>query len=98
MGKKRWNPEDKIRIVLESLNTNITIAELCRKYQITPVVFYSWKQKFIDGGKVALSTDRRTSRNNDGNLASENDRLKRLIGELTIANDALKKTLEGSKR
>jgi len=98
LGKKRWNPEDKIRIVLESFNTNITIAELCRKHQITPVLFYSWKQRFIDGGKAALSTDRRTTKNNDGNLASENDRLKRLIGELTIANDALKKTLKAGKR
>lgn len=98
VNKKRWNPQDKIRIVLESLNTNITIAELCRKYQITPVVFYSWRQRFIDGGKAALTTDRRTNRNNGGNLAAENDRLKRLIGELTIANDALKKTLEGDKR
>lgn len=97
-NKKRWNPEDKIRIVLESLNTNITIAELCRKHQITPVLFYSWRQKFIDGGKTALSTDRRTNRHNDGNVAAENDMLKKLIGELTIANDALKKTLEGSKR
>ena len=100
MGKKRWNPEDKIRIVLESFNTNITIAELCRKYQITPVVFYSWRQKFIDGGKAALTSDGRTKRNKgiDSQLAAENDRLKRLIGELTIANDAFKKTLEGSKR
>ena len=93
MVRRRWNSEDKVRIVLESLNTNITIAELCRKYQVTPVVFYSWRQKFIDGGKAALTSDGRTKRNKgiDSQLAAENDRLKRLIGELTIANDALKK-------
>ena len=41
----RWTPEDKIRIVLESLTTNISIAELCRKYDVRPNIFYTWKEK-----------------------------------------------------
>ena len=40
---------------MESLTTNITVAELCRKYNLNPNVFYNWKQKFIEGGKMALS-------------------------------------------
>lgn len=97
MGKKRWNPEDKIRIVLESLNTNIIIAGLWRKYQITPVVFCSWRQKFIGSSKAALSTDRKTRTNNDSNLETENDRLKKLVSELAIANNALKKCWKETK-
>jgi transposase-like protein len=96
MTRRHWTPEEKIRIVLESLNTNIGQAELCRKYAVTPALFYHWKEKFIDGGKQALTNSKRNS--GEGALQAENRRLKQLIGELTIANDAFKKILEGEKR
>ena len=96
MAHRHWTSEEKIRIVLESLNTNIGVADLCRKYAVNPVVFYAWKEKFIEGGKQALARSRRSE--GEGGLQSENQRLKQLIGELTIANDAFKKILEGEKR
>jgi transposase len=95
-GSSRWTPEDKIRIVIESLTTNISIAELCRKYNVRPNVFYTWKEKFINGGKMALAVSKQENINQ--NLQSENKLLKKLIGELTIVNDAFKKTLEARRR
>jgi transposase-like protein len=92
----KWTAEDRIRIVMESLTTNITVAELCRKYNLKPNVFYNWKQRFIEGGKLALASSRQENVNKG--LAAENERLKKLIGELTIANDAFKKTLETGRR
>lgn len=94
-SKSRWAPEDKIRIVLESLNTSISMSELCRKYNLTPNTFYQWRERFIAAGKAGLS-----GQLNDGvnkNLERENERLKKLIGELTIANDSFKKVLEGRR-
>ena len=93
--KSRWAPDEKIRIVLESLNTNITVAELCRKHGIRPPSFYSWREKFFQGGKLALTGQLRDPVRD---MEAENDRLKKLIGELTIANDAFKKTLEATGR
>ncbi len=61
MTYRRWTPEEKIRIVLESLNTNVGIAELCRKYALTPALFYHWREKFIEGGKQALTSSKRNS-------------------------------------
>lgn len=90
--KRAWTAEEKVRIVLESLNTNITLAELCRKYAINPNVYYRWKQRFIDGGKAALSS--KSDKHGEAKDA-EIGRLKNLIGELTIANDSMKKVLEG---
>ena len=87
---------EKIRIVLESLNTNISTAELCRKYNISPPTFYQWKEKFIEAGKASLNG--RSDNDIHKNLQKENDSLKRIIGEITMANDVLKKTLEGHKR
>jgi transposase len=95
-SSRRWTPEDKTRIVMESLTTNITVAELCRKYNLNPNVFYNWKQKFIEGGKVALSGFSIDNINKD--LETENERLKRIIGEQTIAIDTFKKTLETGRK
>ena len=90
--KSKWSTEQKIAIVLESLNTNISVAELCRKHNVTPNAFYGWKEKFVDAGKLALAGSSRT--NDTGQeLEAENEKLKKLIGELTIANDALKKAM-----
>ena len=50
MTRRHWTPEEKIRIVLESLNTNIGVAELCRKYALTPTLFNYWRTRFIEGG------------------------------------------------
>ena len=91
-SSRRWTPEDKTRIVMESLTTNITVAGLCRKYNLNPNVFYNWKQKFIEGGRMALSGSTKDNINKD--LETENERLKRIIDEQTIAIDAFKKTLE----
>jgi transposase len=93
--KSRWTPEDKIRIVLESLNTNISMSELCRKYNLTPGTFYQWRDKFVQGGKLALSGALKDPAKEKD---AENERLKKLIGELTIANDSFKKILEGRRK
>jgi transposase-like protein len=94
--RRRWGSEEKIRIVMESLNTNIGIAELCRKHSVSPVVVYQWREKFMEGGKMALSGSIKNGTSKEAE--AEIERLKKLIGELTIANDAFKKTLEGRRR
>ena len=92
----RWTTEQKIAIVMESLNTNISVAELCRKHNVTPNAFYGWKVKFLGAGKLALAGSFKTGRGEE--LATENENLKKLIGELTIANSALKKALTDGGR
>jgi transposase-like protein len=77
------------------LTTNITLAELRRKYNLKPNVFYGWKQKFIEGDKMALTG---SGENINNQIQAENERLKKIIGELTIANDAFKRTLETGRR
>lgn len=96
--QSRWKPEDKIRIVMESINTSVSISELCRKYGVVPNTFYDWKEKFLEAGKLGLSGGLTKNGSAGRVLENENERLKKLIGELTIANDALKKALEGGGR
>ena len=96
MSKKMRSASDKTAIVMESFTTNIGAAELCRKHNLSPRVFYSWKEKFLEGGKQALSA--RKGKNPNDTLQKENADLKTLVGEMAFANLVLKKTLEGSKR
>ena len=92
MTKTKFTPDQKIQIVLESIKTGIGTAELCRKHNVHPQTFQAWRQKFMDGGKSNLS--HRGKSDPLKAMKNENSDLKRIIGELMIANDVLKKTLE----
>ena len=86
---------DKTAIVMESFTTNIGAAELCRKHNLSPRVFYSWKEKFLEGGKQALSA--RKGKNPNDTLQKENADLKTLVGEMAFANSVLKKPWREAK-
>ncbi|MDE0526323.1 MAG: transposase [Thaumarchaeota archaeon] len=91
---KRRSPQDKADVVVEFFTTHISAAELCRKHNVSPATFQDWKDKFLQGGRQALASHG----NADRNRVREVENLKRIIAEVTIANDVLKKTLEGAKR
>ena len=55
MVKSKFTPEQKIQIVLESIRTSISTAELCRKHNVHPQTFHNWKQRFMESGKAGLS-------------------------------------------
>ncbi len=93
--KTKFTPDQKIHIVLESIKTNIGTAELCRKHNVHPQTFNAWRQKFMNAGKFSLGTHGKS--NPVKAVKKENENLKRIIGELTFANDVLKKTLEDDK-
>ena len=55
MTKKRWTVEDKAKIVIESLTTTASTADICKKYGLSPNTFYPWREKFLEGGRAALA-------------------------------------------
>ena len=89
MIKTKFSPDQKIQIVLESIKTATNTAELCRKHNVNPQTFQTWRQKFMDAGKSELS--RHGNKDPVKTIKKENDDLKRIIGEQTIVIDALKK-------
>ena len=95
MVRSKFTPKEKELIILEFFNTHISIAEICRKHKIQPSTFYQWKKKFIDGGKSGLNC--KSEGDIVKNLKNENDSLKRLIGEITMANNILKKHSKRAK-
>ena len=52
--RKKYTAEEKVRIVLEGLRGESTIAELCRKEGIQPNLYYKWSKEFLEAGKQRL--------------------------------------------
>ena len=95
--RRRYSSEEKIRIVLEGLKGEESIAEICRQEGISSNLYYNWSKEFLEAGKRRLmgDTKREASRPEVGVLRQENDQLKQLVAELSLRNRLLKKSLSG---
>ena len=95
--KRQYSAEEKIRIVLEGLRGEGTIAELCRREGIAQSLYYKWSKEFMEAGKSRLTGDtkRQASSEDVDDLRAENDQLKQLVAELALKNRVLKKSLTG---
>ncbi|GAA3571534.1 hypothetical protein GCM10022395_21240 [Snuella lapsa] len=95
--RKLYSTEEKIRIVIEGIRGEYTIAELCRKEGITDGTYYKWTKDFMEAGKKRLSGDtmREANTTEVNELKQENSSLKELVAELSLENRVLKKNLNG---
>jgi transposase len=96
--RRRFSPDEKIRIVLEGLKGEESIAELCRREGISPNLYYNWSKEFLESGKRRLHGDakREASSTEVAGLRKENSHLKQLVADLLLKNDVLKKNLAGT--
>jgi transposase-like protein len=53
--RRKYVPEDKIRIVLEGFRREVTVSDLCRREGIKPGVFYAWTKEFMEAGNERLT-------------------------------------------
>ena len=95
--RRKFNSEEKIRIVLEGLRGEETIAELCRREGISPNLYYNWSKEFLEAGKRRLSgnTKREATSSEVVELKKENRDLKEMLAELALRIRMLKKTTSG---
>ncbi len=95
--RRKFNSEEKIRIILEGLKGEDSIAEICRREGIAPGVYYKWSKAFLEAGKKRLKGDTAREANSDevSELRKENDQLKQLVAELSLKNRVLKKSSSG---
>jgi transposase len=91
--RRKFSAEEKIRIVLEGLRGEETIAELCRREGISPNLYYNWSKEFLEAGKRRLmgNTKRQADSSEVDNLRRENGQLKHLVADLSLRNVMLKK-------
>jgi transposase len=95
--RKKYSAEEKIRIVLEGLRGEDSIAELCRREGIHANLYYKWSKEFLEAGKQRLlgDTKRQASAPEVSDLRKENAQLKELVADLSLKNVVLKKSLVG---
>ena len=92
--RRKYTPEEKIRIVLEGFRRETTVNDLCRREGIKPANYYSWTKEFMEAGKERLARDsvRDATRHEVEQLRRDNAELTQLVGELTLELRRLKKT------
>jgi transposase len=91
--RRKYSSEEKIRIVLEGLRGEQTIAELCRREGISPNLYYNWSKEFLEAGKRRLmgDTKREATSGEVTDLRRENLQLKEMLAELALRVRVLKK-------
>jgi len=82
MKYRKWNSQEKLKMVLEGLSGQIEISKLCSKYQISQTQYYKWRDQLLKFGHQAF--DAKTITKKEQHLESEVTKLKRIIGDLTI--------------
>ena len=93
--RRHFSAEDKIRIVLEGLRGDDSIAELCRKEGIAQSLYYVWSKEFMEAGKRRLAGDTARAATTDEvkDLRREASALKECVADLTLENRLLKKSI-----
>lgn len=92
---RKFSAEEKIRIVLEGLRGEDSIAELCRREGINQNLYYRWSKDFLEAGKKRLSGDTTREANTDEvkELRSQARQLKEVLAEQILENRLLKKSV-----
>jgi len=91
--RRKFSSEEKIRIVLDGLRGEYSMAELCRREGINANLYYRGSKEFLEAGKKRLSGDtvREASSDKVVDLKKENNDLKQVVAELYLRNNWLKK-------
>jgi transposase len=93
-ARRKYTPEEKVRIVLEGFRREIAVRDLCRREGIKPGAFYAWTKDFMEAGKERLTRDtiRDATRQEIEQIKRENADLKNLVADLSLEVYRLKKT------
>lgn len=93
--RRQFSSEEKIRVVLEGLRGEDSIAELCRREGIAASMYYGWSREFLEAGKKRLSGDTARAATTDEvrDLRREAGALKEVVADLVLENRLLKKRM-----
>src|SRR6478609_4993813 len=93
--RKHHSAEEKIRIVLDGLRGEYSIAELCRREGIVESLYYSWSKEFLEAGKRRLAGDtvRAATSEEVKDLRRQAQELKEVVAEQALELRLLKKSM-----
>jgi len=89
---RTFTAQQKLEIVLAGLRGDVTVKELCRSHEIAETLYYSWREKLLEGGREALAG--KNERQGEKELKRRIGQLERALGrktyELEVAGEALR--------
>lgn len=92
--RRQFTSEQKLQVVLESLQRDTTMEAVSRKYSIVSSVIIRWRREFKERAAIVFEDKRNPKKKalaNGYKPGESPDDLKRIIGELTVQNEILKK-------
>ncbi len=94
VSRRKYTPEEKVRIVLEGFRREVAVKDLCRREGIKPGAYYAWTKDFMEAGKERLTRDtvRDATRQEIEQIKRESTDLKHLVADLSLEVYRLKKT------
>ena len=94
-SRRKYTPEEKVRIVLEGFRREVAVNELCRREGIKPGAYYAWTKDFMEAGRERLTRDavRDATRQEIEQIKRESTDLKHLVADLSLEVYRLKKRL-----
>lgn len=93
-SRRKWTPKRKMEIVLETLQSDTKLAEVCRREGLAPNMVYKWRKQLMNSADTVFA--RKKDEREDpqiAKMAKENQKMKDVIAEITAENLVLKKTL-----
>ena len=85
-----WRAEEKVQLVLLGLSNQVPVTTLCKFNNVSPSLYYEWREKFLARGKEGLMANGGRSRREE-ELEKKIRVLERCIGQLTLEKELLKK-------
>ena len=93
-ARRKYTPEEKVRIVLEGFRREVAVRDLCRREGVKPGAYYAWTKDFMEAGKERLTRDavRDATRQEIEQIKRDSTELKHLVADLSLEAYRLKKT------
>lgn len=91
-ARRRWTPDEKLRIVIEGLRGDQAVAEVCRKNGVNTTLYYTWKDKLLQRADRVFEHANHTASHREQELEQELAKSKEVVNELVTEVLELKKT------
>ncbi len=94
-SRRQWTAAKKLKLVLESMDGETKMADICRREGLSPNLLHQWRKQLLGSADDVFGRKHKGSTSNaaEERLRHENDRMKSVIAEITAENLELKKTL-----
>lgn len=93
MGKQRkWSAAQKFEIALCTLKGDMTINDICHKYQVSPSQVHNWKKQLLEQGANVFTKNDKAAKAKAVEQERKQNKLYEKIGQLTVERDFLKKS------